>query len=282
MTLKMDNIESVSFLKMQGAGNDFIVLDNRNDQYTTDQIIELAPQLCNRKFGIGSDGIIALQPPEEEELDYTMLYRNPDGSDAGMCGNGARCLALYANKLGLGDTLRFNVHKNIYRAEITGDNRVCIHFPSETRIREQAVDGTTLYKVQTGTEHVVVPLEDEDTLNDEKNLRMKGSELRHHSVFEPRGTNVNFIYGSDIHKVQVQTYERGVEDLTLACGTGALASALVWHYLSKSSSETTQRSVEAKGGTLTVYFHYDSSRNMYTNLKLEGPAHFVFEGSYFL
>lgn len=281
MTLKMNNVESVSFLKMQGAGNDFVLLDNRHVQFTKEQIINLAPQLCNRQFGIGSDGIIALQPPEEEELDYTMLYRNPDGSDAGMCGNGARCLALYANKLGLGDTLRFNVHKNIYRADITGDNRVCVHFPSETRIREQTVDETTLYSLQTGTEHVVVPV-DEDSLNDEENLRMKGSMLRHHSIFEPKGTNVNFIYGSDIHKVQIQTYERGVEDLTLACGTGALASALVWHYLSKPTSETTQRSVEAKGGTLTVYFHYDSSRNMYTNLKLEGPAHFVFEGSYFL
>lgn len=282
MSLKSNNIQTVSFLKMQGAGNDFIVLDNRNSGYTKEQVIEWAPQLCNRKFGIGSDGILALQPTEEERLDYTMLYRNPDGSDAGMCGNGARCLALYAHKLGMGDTLRFNVHENVYLAKITGDNRVCIHFPTETRIQEQAVDGITLYKLQTGTEHVVVPLDKEITLDNEKKLRTRGRELRNHRLFEPKGTNINFIYGNNIHEVQIQTYERGVEDLTLACGTGAMAGALVWHYLSEPLSETTQRTVVAKGGTLTVYFHYDSTRNMYTNLKLEGPAHFVFEGSYFL
>lgn len=282
MSIKSNNIQSLFFLKMQGAGNDFVVLDNRDSEYTREQIIEWTPQLCNRKFGIGADGIMALQPAEEERLDYTMFYRNPDGSDAGMCGNGARCLALYAHKLGMGDTLRFNVHENEYVAEITGDNRVCIHFPSETRIREQALDGSTLYRLCTGTEHVVVPVDDESFLADEETLQTRGRELRNHTLFDPKGTNVNFIYGNSINEVRIQTYERGVEDLTLACGTGALAGALVWHYLSQPPSETTQRTVVAKGGTLTVYFHYDSARNMYTNLKLEGPAHFVFEGSYFM
>lgn len=278
MSLKPNGTISIPFIKMQGAGNDFIVIDNRDGIYSEQQIIEWAPELCDRRFGIGSDGIMALQPAENEDLDFTMLYRNPDGSEAGMCGNGARCLALYASRLGLGETLTFNVDDHTYRAEITGDNRVCIHFPVETRIQEEHVENTDMFKLDTGTEHIVLTVEEQE-LEDEDALRIRGRELRNHPRFQPAGTNVNFISGSSVREVRIQTYERGVEDLTLACGTGAMAGALVWHYISDPRTESSQQAVQAKGGTLTVYFHYDETRNLYTKLKLEGPAHFVFEGT---
>src|SRR5699024_6307176 len=121
---------SILFTKMQGAGNDFVIIDNRDYHLSKKRIIELAPELCDRKFGVGADGIMALLPAENSEIDYSMFYRNADGSDAGMCGNGARCLALYAWEKGLGTTFSFNVHDTVYQAEVIPEKRhAIIHFP---------------------------------------------------------------------------------------------------------------------------------------------------------
>lgn len=122
-------MSTLNFQKMEGAGNDFVVIDNREYQFTLDEIIRFTPKLCDRKFGIGGDGILVLQSAESPDADYTMIYRNADGSDAGMCGNGARCLALYASKNGFSTSQRFNVHENLYQAEVKDDNSVNIHFP---------------------------------------------------------------------------------------------------------------------------------------------------------
>lgn len=270
----------ITFTKMQGAGNDFVVLDNRSKSISKEQLIDLAPQICDRKYGVGSDGILVLMPPEKDSVDYTMFFRNPDGSDAGMCGNGARCIALFAHSVSFGRKQKFNVHEAIYGAEIIDDETVCVSFPMETSIEEKEIDGQKLYQVYTGTEHIVMT-HDKDTLNQEDYLREEGRLLRYHDQFQPIGTNVNFICGIDKSQLNLQTYERGVEDLTLACGTGAIAAALVWHYL-QDQNPGRKLTVKTKGGMLSVYFSFDSSTQTYSNIKLEGPAHFVFEGDFIL
>lgn len=272
---------SIAFTKMQGAGNDFIILDNRSGSLSKQEIINLAPEICDRKFGVGSDGIMALLPAEKEGADYTMYYRNSDGSDAGMCGNGARCIARFAHSLGFDARHRFNVHSQIYEAEVHDDESVSIAFPMKASAQKLTLDGHQMYVTHTGTEHVVTTI-DEHAMENEDNLREEGRLLRHHSHFQPKGTNVNFICGVDENTLKLQTYERGVEDLTLACGTGAIASALIWHHLQDSSKESEKYTVETKGGTLHVYFSFNSSTETYSNIKLEGPAHFVFEGQYLL
>ncbi len=271
----------ISFTKMEGAGNDFVVLDNRSGNLTKEQIVELAPKICNRKYGVGSDGILALFPAEKENVDYTMFYRNPDGSDAGMCGNGARCIALFAHSLGFDSEHRFNVHDQMYKAEVESPEQIRISFPIDASVKKISLNGRQLYETYTGTEHIALPVE-EDLLYKEDHLKDEGHSLRYHAQFHPKGTNVNFIYGIDDTTLRVQTYERGVEDLTLACGTGVIASALVWHHLQETSSSNTEFNVKTSGGSLNVYFSFDNESKKYSNIKLEGPAHFVFKGKYLL
>ena len=271
--------QHISFTKMQGAGNDFVVIDNLDQQFSEDELIEITPALCNRKFGIGSDGLLAIFPPESDDTDYKMFYRNPDGSDAGMCGNGARCLASFAHSLGFDKEHSFEVNSLPYKAIVSAANQVRISFPVESSVKRQQVDDRNILQLHTGTEHIVTPVEQQQ-LTQESFLRKVGKELRYHTEFAPKGTNVNFIYGADNSTVHLQTYERGVEDLTLACGTGALASALAWHYLKENPQANQPFEIITEGGTLWVYFSFDPQTNTYSNLKLEGPAHVVYEGTY--
>lgn len=265
---------------MHGAGNDFVLFDNRTLQLSNEQIENLTPKLSHRKFGIGSDGVIALEYDRTKEADLVMTYKNPDGSDAGMCGNGARCFAKYAVTLGAPSSFSFRVHDKVYKAETYGET-VTIHFPLETQIKQQLVNGEEFLNVYTNTEHLVCSVPPE-ALNDEAALTDKGRRLRHHETFKPAGTNVNFISGTGPNKVSLQTYERGVEQLTLACGTGAIASALAWHYLQKGNSGDHQFQINVKGGTLTVHFTFSDQTGIYSSVKLEGPTSFVFEGRFYL
>lgn len=276
----MSNTNTFNFTKMQGAGNDFILFDNRSLKISEETLSELAPTICNRKFGVGSDGLIALQFDDTKNADLVMLYKNPDGSDAGMCGNGARCFASYAVTLGSPKQFTFRVHDKIYRAKVK-KNSVIIHFPLETSVEEQYVSKEAILNVYTNTEHIVCPVQTEE-LNNEEELRAKGNYFRYHSQFEPLGTNVNFVAGTDKDKVNLQTYERGVENLTLACGTGAIASALAWHYLQESGEGTFTYKIKVRGGTLLVHFAFDKEKEKYHKIKLEGPATFVFEGQFYL
>ena len=271
--------KELHFTKMQGAGNDFIVIDNRSDQISLNRMIELAPRLCNRKFGIGADGILALEHPRTEQADYTMIYRNADGSDAGMCGNGARCMALFARSKGFDKNQILNVHDRLYRAEVLNGHRAAISFPGDANIKVlEDTNGTPLYQIYTGTEHVAKVVK-EQTLEDDRELASEGARLRYLDRFKPEGTNVNFICGLDERKIRVRTYERGVENLTLACGTGAIASAIAWHHLGDASSGRHELTVQMEGGTLSVAFEFDPEKEIYRNLKLTGPADFVFSGT---
>lgn len=274
-------MDSLSFTKMQGAGNDFVVIDNREQIFSNEDIIKLAPKLCNRRFGIGADGILALHTPDDPSLDYTMFYRNADGSDAGMCGNGARCLALYAARAGLGSHLAFNVHDTIYKAEVnSAKGCVTISFPMEVNLHKIDIDGEpAIYQLYTGTEHIVLETP-ESVFKDDEQLRARGKQLRNHTQFNPPGTNVNFIVGKTADAIRIKTFEKGVEDLTLACGTGAIAAALSWHHIQQADSSAGSIKVHADGGDLQVNFKYNDIPNGYYAISLSGGAQIVFEGTY--
>ncbi len=271
---------SLSFTKMQGAGNDFILFDNRTLKLTDKKIATLAPQLSHRKFGIGSDGLIALEFDDTQQADLVMRYKNPDGSDAGMCGNGARCFAAYAVTLGSPKKFTFRVHDQIYKASVKKKS-VVIHFPLTTKVLEKEIDGNHVLDVYTNTEHVVCPVQT-TFLENETALIHEGRYFRNHDHFKPKGTNVNFISGIDNSQVCLQTYERGVEDLTLACGTGAIASGLAWHHLQEAGEGNFSYTIKVRGGAVKTHFNFNSEDKTYSQIKLEGPAVFVFEGDYYL
>ncbi len=265
---------------MQGAGNDFIIIDNRNKALSKQQIIAFAPKLCDRHFGIGADGIITLESSKNRLVDYTMFYRNADGSDAGMCGNGARCLALFAAKNGFDSNLSFNVHNTIYEARVEPKNQVEITFPVSVEINEVNTEDETVFKLHTGTEHIVLQLSDAE-LRDSDFLMEKGRKLREEPKFNPPGTNVNFIHGTSKNTLILRTYEKGVEGLTLACGTGAIASALAWNHIQKINPEKRLSTiVQTDGGTLQVGFRYNRDKHLYSDITLSGEARFVYEGMY--
>lgn len=268
-------------MKMEGAGNDFVVIDNRTYGFTLDEIVDITPRICDRKFGVGADGILVLAPSQRDELDYTMIYRNADGSDAGMCGNGARCLVQFAFHKGFQASQSFNVHDNVYEAEVHTDQTVSIHFPVHVTPEQLELDGLPLVQANAATEHLIY-FTDSATLKNENELVRMGQKLRYHQKMDPPGTNVNFVSATDAASIELQTYERGVEDLTLACGTGAIASAIATHHHLKSTQKHLSCTVHVRGGTLEVQFDYDPGAGLYHQLILKGPANFVFEGSYSL
>lgn len=271
-------MKSLKFHKMQGAGNDFVVLDNRTIGLSKDELIALTPKLCDRKFGIGADGVLELDFPQVSDVDFTMIYRNADGSDAGMCGNGARCLAMYAAHHGFQNEVVFNVHDTLYKASVNKiDNSVTVYFPDVHAPSLMDIDGEKLLQIYPGTEHVVCFV-DEELLNREKDLIERGRYLRYSELLNPPGTNVNFISVNKEDTISLQTYERGVENLTLACGTGAIASAISAHHSKHPSSGTFEREVIVKGGILSIGYTFDQENNLYRQVSLTGPAEFVYEG----
>ncbi|MCH8567849.1 MAG: diaminopimelate epimerase [Balneolales bacterium] len=270
----------LKFTKMQGAGNDFVVFDNRPYGFLLDEIIAITPRLCHRRFGVGADGVLVLEP--SAKADYRMIYRNADGSDAGMCGNGARCLARFANRAGFGKELSFMVHDKEYRASISNEE-VSVFFPVEPAAAEfiSLLDRPSVF-VDSGTEHVVTWVK-ADVLSDESKLRDEGRTIRYMQDLFPTGTNVNFVTEAAKNHLVIKTYERGVEDLTLACGTGALACSIGQHMKqTKGQAGTFSFDIDCSGGRLKTSFTFDSNHSKYFNLRLTGPADFVFDGSYFI
>jgi diaminopimelate epimerase len=265
---------------MEGTGNDFVVIDNREANFTLAQIVDLTPKLCNRRFGVGADGLLALQPANRKGVDFTMIYRNADGSDAGMCGNGARCLAMFAAHHGFEHRQIFNVHEAVYRAEVSKmEHLVSVHFPDVEAPRWIELEGTKLIQLHPGTEHVVC-FTSPQKLDDIQELLEMGRTIRNHANLNPPGTNVNFVCAEGLDSLKLQTYERGVEDFTLACGTGAMASAIAHHFISGGEAISKQNiNIQVKGGNLRVSFVFDEANKRYTNLTLKGSAHFVYEGS---
>jgi diaminopimelate epimerase len=262
------------FTKMNGAGNDFVMVDNRKNQAQLSR--EMIARLCDRHRGVGADGLLAVEPARQG-ADFRMRYYNADGGEVEMCGNGARCFTRFAGRLaGLKERVRFETEAGVISAEFVGENvRLGMSEPKELRLREniRLATGTTLtvHSVNTGVPHAVVVVEDLKKVP----VMEYGAGLRYHEHFAPKGTNANFIAPLDAQTLAVRTYERGVEGETLACGTGVTASALIFHELTGAKSPV---AVHVLGGdVLTVGFE-EAGRGAFRNVTLMGPADFVFEG----
>ena len=261
------------FTKMNGAGNDFILFDNRTGSIDLDR--RQIAQLCDRHRGIGADGILLLENPTNR-ADFRMRYFNADGGEAEMCGNGARCFARFTNKvIGQKAKISFETPAGVISAELKGD-LVTLRMTEPTDLRlnldlPMAAENKAVHFINSGVPHVVIAVAEID----DADVRREGAAIRHHKMFSPNGTNVNFIEKREPNKIAIRTYERGVEDETLACGTGIVASALIF---AASENMKGPISVIARGGD-ELEVGFEKSGDRFRNVTLTGPAEFVFEGT---
>jgi diaminopimelate epimerase len=263
----------LTFTKMNGAGNDFVMVDNRDLRYALDK--DAIARLCDRHRGIGSDGLIAVEP-STNGADFKMRYYNADGGEAEMCGNGARCFARFASKVAhRSGRISFETLAGVIGAELLGDQvRLAMSAPHSLALgTELGVENEKLkvHFLNTGVPHAVVFV---DNLEKTEIVRL-GRALRYHQHFAPKGTNANFIGELPGGDIAIRTYERGVENETQACGTGVTAAALIHARLTGAQSPV---NVHVRGGeVLSVGFEVDGDN--WKNVTLTGPADFVFEGS---
>jgi len=261
------------FTKMNGAGNDFVIIDNRagDVRLQPEQIV----RICDRHRGVGADGILLLEKGSNG-ADFRMRYYNRDGGEAEMCGNGARCFARFAKKVaGAPERISFQTPAGLIGARLHGD-LVTLNMSDPTDLRlnlRLQIDGedAVVHYINSGVPHVVVPVARLDVVH----VFTQGAAIRRHKKFSPQGANVNFIEKRGAQKILVRTYERGVEDETLACGTGVVASALIFAVTEKVDGPV---SVTVRSGSeLSVDFK--RAGNQFRNVTLTGPAEFAFEGT---
>lgn len=264
----------LQFHKMNGAGNDFVVIDNRALDINLSR--EQIALLCDRQRGVGADGLLAVEPAEAG-ADFKFRYYNADGGEAEMCGNGARCFGKFTTMLLGGDTdhVSFETIAGTLSAEIIGDNvRIAMSEPLGLELNTGVeIDGlhAAIHAINTGVPHAVVFTDDLENID----VLRHGAAIRHHAHFAPKGTNANFVRILNGQHIAIRTYERGVEGETLACGTGMAACALVHHLLNGAASPV---SVDVQGGeTLEIGFT-PGPDNTFSNVTLTGPADFVFSG----
>lgn len=255
---------AIEFVKYQGTGNDFIIVDNREGQYNhvTDDMIR---RLCDRRFGVGADGFMLLN--QKEGYDFEMRYHNADGREGSMCGNGGRCIVKFAYHLGIHrPEYRFWAVDGEHEAEIDLEGTVSLKMKDVDKVRKAHGD----FILDTGSPHYVKLVNDVMDLD----VYKKGRDIRYSKDYEEAGINVNFVEQAGDHQIIVRTYERGVEDETYSCGTGVTASALVCYHNENGFNDV---QVKTLGGTLGVEFdRLDDDR--YTNIWLSGPAERVFSG----
>lgn len=265
----------VPFWKMNGAGNDFVVLDNRDNSLSLSG--EQIALLCQRQRGIGADGLLAVEPAQNG-ADFRMRYYNADGGEAEMCGNGARCFARFVNFLEGGrlDFVRFETMAGVIHGQFVGEQvRIQLSTPHGLALNETlSLDGVphTVHSLNTGVPHAVVFVDQLASVD----LRRFGAATRFHPHFAPKGTNANFAEVLSPGHIAIRTYERGVEDETLACGTGMVACALVHHELSGAPSPVRVR--VAGGDTLEIGFSRTEDGS-FSDVTLLGPADFTFSGT---
>jgi diaminopimelate epimerase len=258
---------------MNGAGNDFVVVDNRSLELDLSRA-EIA-RLCDRHRGVGADGLLAVEPARNG-ADYRMRYYNADGGEAEMCGNGARCFARFVNRLHnfTLPSVRFETMAGVIGAEFVGEAvRLRMSDPCDVALNERlGVNGRdlTVHSINTGVPHAVVFVDDLAAVD----VRRDGAALRHHPRFAPKGTNANFVAVLAPGRIAIRTFERGVEGETLACGTGTVACALVHHLLDQAPSPV---EVQVRGGdALTIGF--TAREGMFGDVTLSGPGDIVFDG----
>jgi diaminopimelate epimerase len=263
----------VEFTKMNGAGNDFVLIDNRerNIKLSRDQVV----RICHRQRGVGADGLFLLVPNTTGKAQWAWEFYNSDGSTADMCGNGARCFARFIQRTaGANGKTTFETGAGVITAAFEGE-RVTVNLtaPRDLRLGDKVItkDGPIiLHSLNTGVPHAVIFVPDADKAM----VQQLGHEIRFHSHFAPKGTNVNFaqVLGKD--SIRVRTYERGVEGETLACGTGVTASALVSSRVHRFSSPI---KVQVQGGDILEVSFQEQAEN-FSDVRLTGPAEFAFEG----
>ena len=257
----------ITFFKYQGAGNDFIIIDDRSEHFDRSNT-NLVAKICDRRFGIGADGLMLLR--NKEGFDFEMVYYNADGHEGSMCGNGGRCIVAFAESIGIvGDKCLFVAVDGPHEAEM-------LYQDEKKWVSLKMIDVPNIEKgigyvfMDTGSPHYV-------SFNsnnlDNMDLVEEARKVRYNERYSKDGTNVNFI---DINEnvLKIRTYERGVEDETLACGTGVTAAVLTAHITGNVKGNAIE--VKAKGGDLKVLF--ERVGNGYENIWLQGPAEFVFKG----
>lgn len=253
-----------SFYKYQGTGNDFVIIDNR-DLFFSKNNTKLIAQLCDRKFGIGADGLILLE--NHPTLDFKMVYYNADGNQSSMCGNGGRCLVHFANYLNIIDTKAvFEAIDGVHEAHLV-DGNVSLKMNDVSTFKTEK---ESIF-LNTGSPHHVTFCDALDQLD----IQTEGANLRH-NLYGKEGANINFVQQLEENIFAVRTYERGVEAETLSCGTGVTAVALAMHITGKSTSNEIQ--LKTPGGDLIVKFQKEGNR--YINIYLVGPAVQVFNGKW--
>lgn len=254
----------LTFYKYQGTGNDFVMIDNRS-QFFPKENTQLIEKLCDRRFGVGADGLILLE--NHADFNFKMVYYNSDGNESSMCGNGGRCLVAFAKQMGVvKNKAEFEAVDGYHFATIDAEGIVALQMKDVDAIKNES----NYTFLNTGSPHHV------QLVNDLKNLDVKveGAKIRYSDLYGNAGSNVNFVNQLANDIFAVRTYERGVEDETLSCGTGVTAVAIAMHQLGKTKNNIIDLNVE--GGKIKVQF--DEDNGSYTNVFLIGPATFVFEG----
>lgn len=255
--------ERIKFYKYQGAGNDFILIDNRTSVFDPNDRI-LIEKLCDRRFGIGADGLMLLQ--DNKNFDFEMKYYNADGKEGSMCGNGGRCIVAFARDLGIIDSeTDFLAVDGPHEATIQGP-QVDLGMIDVNQVER---DGQA-YVLNTGSPHYVEILPELDKID----MFSQGRAIRNNAVYNQEGINVNFVQPEG-QGYFVRTYERGVEDETLACGTGATAAAIAMAMHTNQTGEI-RIPIRVLGGQLFISFLREA--DSFTNVRLVGPANFVFQG----
>ena len=252
----------IQFFKYQGTGNDFVLIDNRNLSFKNDT--KLVKKLCDRKFGIGADGLICLE--NSKKHDFKMVYYNADGNESSMCGNGGRCITAFAKYLNIiSNSCTFEAVDGLHQAKINSDNQVELKMADVDNVQSYSED----LIIDTGSPHYIKFVKDSEKIN----VFQQGAEIRYADDFKAEGLNVNFAHIKN-GKVYTRTYERGVEDETLSCGTGVTAVALATHH--QQLLDQNFITLETQGGQLKVKF--DKTASGYENIWLIGPTEMVFKG----
>lgn len=263
----------IEFFKMSGSGNDFILIDNRRNTLSRINIEEFVKKVCERKVSVGADGLIVIE--NSDRADFRWRFFNADGSEVEMCGNGGRCAARFATILGITEeSLSFETGAGIIDAKVRGDLvKLRLTDPRDLRVDYHIAIQDDLYEVSsinTGVPHVVRFVDNLDSYD----VFSYGRVIRYHEMYQPEGTNANFVRVMDRNTIRIRTYERGVEDETLACGTGAVASALIssWKGLVDSPVVVWVKS----GELLKIYFNTTNSG--FEKVCLEGRTMVVYQG----
>lgn len=259
---------TIPFTKYQGTGNDFVMIDQRKEQFLALDDHKTIELLCDRKFGVGADGLILIQ--NKEAYDFEMIYFNADGYQSSMCGNGGRCITAFAKELALpGNEFNFLAIDGAHISKIEADGTVSLQMQDV----DQVINGEDHYILNTGSPHYVIFVEDVSDID----IKQTGQSIRYSKEFAKEGINVNFVERTD-EGIIVATYERGVEDETLSCGTGVTACALAYS-LETNNSDLKNVKVETKGGNLEVSFTSNPSGG-FENIWLKGPATKIFTGEF--